>query len=75
MSPSNHPLQAYRVQDVLVFAAKGTEAKILAAPRIRPMSEWKEDVAAWVALRAERAPDMDELVEPTAVDPYIHCAR
>ena len=38
-------LQAYKVEQVLVFATRGTEAKMLAAPLIRPMEEWREDVA------------------------------
>ena len=50
-------LQAYKVEQVLVFATRGTEAKMLAAPLIRPMEEWREDVAGWVALRS--CPSMD----------------
>ena len=49
-------LRAYTVNGIVVFAGRGTEAKSLAAPRIRPVEEWREDVGAWVALRAERAP-------------------
>ena len=45
-------LRAYKVEHILVFASRGTEAKLLAAPKLRPMEEWREDVAAWVALRA-----------------------
>ncbi|MFK4752012.1 MULTISPECIES: hypothetical protein [Oceanospirillaceae] len=65
-------LQAYKVEHILVFTNKGTEAKLLAAPRLRPMEEWREDVAAWVALRAERTPDLDHLADPAAIEPYIH---
>lgn len=65
-------MQAYKVDKVLVFADKGTEAKMLAAPLIRPWEEWREDVAGWVALRAERRPDKDELIDPDATSPYIH---
>ncbi|MGB1092560.1 MAG: hypothetical protein ACPGYX_10570 [Oceanobacter sp.] len=65
-------LQAYKVQDILVFAEKGTEAKLIAAPKIRPMEEWREDVAGWVALRAERTPELDDLADPKATEPYIH---
>ncbi|MCY0966465.1 hypothetical protein [Parathalassolituus penaei] len=65
-------MQAYKVDKVLVFADKGTEAKMLAAPLIRPWEEWREDVAGWVALRAERKPELDPLVNPDATSPYIH---
>ncbi|WP_028293906.1 hypothetical protein [Oceanobacter kriegii] len=65
-------LQAYKVEHILVFSSKGTEAKLLAAPKLRPMEEWREDVAGWVALRAERTPELDELVNPEATEPYIH---
>ena len=65
-------LRAYKVNDLLVFASRGTEAKLLAAPRIRPEAEWREDVSAWVALRAERAPELDELADPGRHEPYIH---
>lgn len=68
------PLQAYKVQDVLVFASRGTEAKLLAAPLIRANEEWREDVSAWVALRSERTPELDNLVDPTKTEPYIHTA-
>ncbi len=64
-------LQAYKVQNILVFANKGTEAKLLAAPTLRPMEEWKEDVSGWVALRADRAPTLDDQVDPNQTDPYI----
>ncbi|MDF1764435.1 MAG: hypothetical protein P1U57_13580 [Oleibacter sp.] len=64
-------LRAYRVQNHLVYANRGTEAKILAAPKIRPAEEWREDVAAWVALRAERAPELDKDVDATATEAYI----
>lgn len=65
-------LQAYKVEHLLVFAFRGTEAKVLAAPQLRPMEEWREDVAAWVALRADRSPELDHLVDPTRTEPYIH---
>src|SRR5690606_35293541 len=65
-------LQAYKVEHLLVFAFRGTEAKVLAAPQLRPMEEWREDVAAWVALRADRSPELDHLVDPARTEPYIH---
>ncbi|GAA6145519.1 MAG: hypothetical protein CSH37_08495 [Thalassolituus sp.] len=64
-------MRAYKVQDIVVFASRGTEAKLLAAPKIRPDEEWREDVAAWVALRAERAPELDDQVDPAQSTPYI----
>lgn len=66
------PLKAYKVQDMLVFATKGTEAKLLAAPRIRAVEEWRIEVGAWVALRAEREPQLDELLDPSRTEAYIH---
>lgn len=68
-------LRAYKVEHILVFASRGTEAKLLAAPKLRPMEEWREDVAAWVALRAGRTPELDELVDKDKNDPYIHDAN
>ncbi|WP_300425780.1 hypothetical protein [uncultured Thalassolituus sp.] len=68
-------LRAYKVQEILVFAGRGTEAKLLAAPQLRPNEEWKADVAAWVALRAERTPELDELADPSRTEPYIHAAQ
>lgn len=65
-------LRAYKVEQIVVFASRGTEAKILAAPQIRPPAEWREDVAAWVALRAERAPELDALWDQQKTEPYIH---
>lgn len=65
-------LQAYKVQDILVFSNKGTEAKLLAAPVIKSMEEWREDVAGWVALRAERTPELDDKVDVSRTEPYIH---
>jgi hypothetical protein len=65
-------LQAYKVGHILVFSNKGTEAKMLAAPLLRPWQEWREDVAAWVALRSERAPDLDHLLDPACQEPYVH---
>src|SRR5690606_27879161 len=37
-----------------------------------PLEEWREDVAAWVALRADRSPELDHLVDPARTEPYIH---
>jgi len=68
-------LRAYKVQDVVVFAGRGTEAKLLAAPTLRPTEEWRADVAGWVALRAERSPELDDLVDPTKTEPYIHITQ
>ena len=67
-------LQAYKVQDILVFSNKGTEAKLLAAPVIKSMDEWREDVAGWVALRAERTPELDDQLDSTRNEPYIHAS-
>ena len=64
-------MRAYKVQDIVVFASRGTEAKLLAAPKIQSDVEWREDVSAWVALRAERAPELDDKVDPTQSEPYI----
>lgn len=64
-------LRAYRVEQYRVFATRGTEAKVLAAPLLRPMDEWREDVSAWVALRAERTPEHDHLLQPNKTDAYI----
>lgn len=63
-------MRAYKVKHILVFAERGTEAKMLAAPLLRPNEEWREDVADWVALRAERAPELDDQVDPTKTEPY-----
>ena len=68
-------MRAYKVQDIVVFASRGTEAKLLAAPEIRPAEEWREDVAAWVALRAERAPELDDKVDTGKTEPYIHTSH
>lgn len=64
-------LKAYKVANYLVYASKGTEAKLLAAPMLRSDAEWREDVAGWVALRAERAPDFDSSVDTSATEPYV----
>lgn len=72
MPQAPQPLKAYKVNEHLVFATRGTEAKILAAPLIRPVEEWREDVAAWVALRAEREPTMDDLKDPSKTEAYIY---
>lgn len=65
-------LQAYKVRDILVFANKGTEAKVMAAPVIQSMAAWREDVAGWVALRADRIPELDDQLDPEKTEPYIH---
>lgn len=65
-------LQAYKVEDILVFTYKGTEAKLLAAPKIKSMEEWREDVAGWVALRAERTPELDDKLDASRTEPYIY---
>lgn len=67
-------LKAYTVEQILVFATRGTEAKLLAAPQLRSADEWREDVAAWVALRAERMPEYDDQLDPTQTSAYIHPA-
>jgi hypothetical protein len=48
---------------------------MLAAPKLRPNEEWREDVAAWVALRAERAPELDDQVDPNQTEPYIQVTQ
>lgn len=68
-------LQAYKVKNILVFADRGTEAKMLAAPLIRPNEEWRADVAGWVALRAERTEELDHLADPDKTEPYIHISQ
>ncbi len=68
-------LKAYKVDNYIVYANKGTEAKLLAAPMIRSNTEWREDVAGWVALRAERAPELDTEVDIQATEPYIAPAK
>lgn len=68
-------MRAYKVEHILVFADRGTEAKMLAAPQLRPNEEWREDVAAWVALRAERAPELDDQVDPAKTEPYIQVTQ
>lgn len=64
-------LKAYKVGDQLVFAFKGTEAKLLAAPLLRTDEEWQKDVSGWVALRAERMPELDHQVDLTRTEPYF----
>ncbi len=64
-------LRAYKVNDILVYASRGTEAKTMAAPMIRPVEEWRKDVSAWVALRAERAPELDAQWDESRTEPYI----
>lgn len=63
-------LKAYKVGDLLVFAFKGTEAKLLAAPLLRSDEEWQKDVSGWVALRAERMPEEDHKIDPSRSEPY-----
>lgn len=72
MAQAPEPLKAYKVNDMLVFASRGSDAKVLAAPEIRPVEEWREDVAAWVALRAERTPELDDLKDHSRTEAYIH---
>lgn len=67
-------LKAYKVKNVLVFASRGTEAKLLAAPKIHPEEFWRENVADWVALRAERTPEHDHLINPSQSQPYLYDA-
>ena len=74
MAQAPESLKAYKVNDMLVFATRGTEAKVLAAPEIKPMKEWQEDVAGWVALRAERTPELDELIDHSRGEAYIQAA-
>lgn len=74
MAQAPEPLKAYKVNDMLVFASRGSDAKVLAAPQIRSMVEWREDVSAWVALRAERTPELDELKDQNQTEAYIHSA-
>jgi len=64
-------LKAYKVNDYLVFSFKGTEAKLLAAPLIRTDEEWQKDVSGWVALRAERTPELDHKLDPKRTEPYV----
>lgn len=63
-------LKAYKVGELLVFSFKGTEAKLLAAPLLRTDEEWQKDVSGWVALRAERTPELDHLLDPSRTEPY-----
>ncbi len=63
-------LKAYKVRELLVFSYKGTEAKLLAAPLIRTDEEWQKNVSEWVALRAERMPELDHQLDPTRTEPY-----
>lgn len=67
-------LKAYKVNDILVFATRGTEAKLLAAPQIHPAEFWQNNVADWVALRAERTPEYDSKVDPSQTQPYLYDA-
>lgn len=67
-------LKAYKINDILVFATRGTEAKLLAAPKVHPAEFWQANVADWVALRAERTPEHDHLVDSTQTKPYLYDA-
>lgn len=64
-------LRAYKVGDLLVFAPNGCVAKSLAAPQIKPSSEWAQNVSEWVSLMAERRVDLDALVDASVATPYI----
>lgn len=64
-------LKAYKVNNILVFSDRGTQAKLLAAPLIHPASYWQENVADWVALRAERVPELDHKVDATQTQAYV----
>lgn len=68
-------MRAYKVEHILVFADRGTEAKLLAAPLLRPNEEWRADVDAWVALRAERAPELDDQVDKSKSEPYVQTTQ
>lgn len=65
-------LKAYKVDNIVVFSDRGTQAKLLAAPLIHPAEYWHENAAAWVALRAERVPELDHLVDPTKTAAYLY---
>ena len=65
-------LRAYRVKNILVFASRGTEAKLLAAPLIHPNEFWQENVADWVALRAEPAPEENHKLDASRTEPYVY---
>lgn len=67
-------LKAYKVQDIVVFSDRGTQAKLLAAPLIAEAAYWQQHADAWVALRAERVPEFDHLVDPEQTQAYIHNA-
>lgn len=68
---SERPLNAFDCGGLIVFATNGCKAKELAAPHIRPNSEWREDVSSWVALRAERRKELDHKLDPQATEAYI----
>ncbi|MFY9179990.1 MAG: hypothetical protein WAO12_09485 [Venatoribacter sp.] len=65
-------LCAYKIHNVIVFAHKGTEAKLLAAPLIKPNEYWRNNVAEWVRLRAERDESLDHLWDASRTTPYVH---
>lgn len=67
-------LKAYKINDVLVFATRGTEAKLLAAPKVQSAEYWRDNAAEWVALRAERTPEFDHLINPNQTEPYLHAS-
>lgn len=64
-------LLAYKVRHILVFATRGTEAKLLAAPLLESNEYWHENVDKWVALRAERSPELDALCDPQQSAAYV----
>lgn len=65
-------LRAYKVKNILVFATRGTEAKLLAAPLIQPNEFWQENVADWVALSVEPAPAEDHKLDASRTEPYVY---
>ncbi|CAH0991299.1 hypothetical protein SIN8267_01401 [Sinobacterium norvegicum] len=75
MSIQKQILKAFRVGDstwkepqcIIVFAFKGTDAKVLGSDYI----DWPN----WLTLRAERAPDHDQYLVADATEAYIDKAR
>jgi len=65
-------LKAYELGPLIVFAENGVMAKSLAAPLIRPNSEWVNAVTDWVALMATRRTDLDSYLDATQTEPYIY---
>lgn len=64
-------LKAFVVGTIKVAAFNGSDAKVLAAPLIKPNDEWCNDVTAWVALRAERDLNGDASLDQTQKEAYI----